>query len=153
KPYSWGAQGPDYYDCSGLTWAAYRSTGFTLPRVANDQDNGTRANAGAVRGLLPGDLLFFSTDARDWRQIHHVAIYLGNGRMVHAPTFGETVKVAPVWWAEFFGATRVYGAVATPAPAPPPVINPQPAPPPPNNPPPSTSPSPTPSPSPSPSPS
>ena len=105
KPYVWGAEGPDTFDCSGLVQAAYAYGGVRLPRTARPQYRATRPVS--VDALLPGDLLFFATDKSDWNTIHHVAIYLGNGKMVHAPTTGDVVRVAPVWWEEFFAATRV----------------------------------------------
>jgi cell wall-associated NlpC family hydrolase len=112
KPYVWGAEGPHSFDCSGLVQTAYAAAGVTLPRTARPQ---YRATTGVpVSALLPGDLLFFGPDRTDWDSIHHVGIYLGGGRMVHAPTTGDVVRIAPVWWAEFFGATRVVGAVASP---------------------------------------
>lgn len=147
KPYLWGAEGPDRYDCSGLTWAAYDSTGYTLPRVAKDQYYGTRAKQVSRYALLPGDLLFFSTSSTNWTAIHHVGMYIGNGKMVHAPTTGDVVKISTVWWSRFFAATRVYDAVPASSPAhttPPPTPTP-PTPPPPTTTPP-TPPSPTPDP-------
>jgi hypothetical protein len=81
-----------------------------LPRTARPQYLATVPVP--VSALLPGDLLFFGPDPNDWRSIHHVAIYLGRGLMVHAPTTGDVVRIAPIWWAEFFGATRVTGAPA-----------------------------------------
>jgi peptidoglycan DL-endopeptidase CwlO len=114
KPYAWAEEGPDSYDCSGLTFASYLSVGIRLPRVAVDQYlHGPGAHV-PVAQLLPGDLLFFSTDHNDASKIHHVAMYLGGGRMVHAPNFGEHVKEAPVWWTEYYGALRVVPAVAAP---------------------------------------
>jgi cell wall-associated NlpC family hydrolase len=112
KPYVWGAEGPDSYDCSGLVLASYRHVGISLPRVANNQYAATTPVP--VSQLLPGDLIFFSTDRNDWRAIHHVGIYIGGGKMVHAPHTGDVVRVSPVWWSEFFGATRVVGAVHAP---------------------------------------
>jgi cell wall-associated NlpC family hydrolase len=110
KVYEWAAEGPNTYDCSGLMYASYRQIGLNLPRVSRYQYGaGTPV---LVSQLLPGDLLFFSTDRSDWRHIHHVAMYLGGGKMIHAPTFGERVKISPVWWSEYFGATRVVPAVA-----------------------------------------
>jgi cell wall-associated NlpC family hydrolase len=109
KPYVWGAEGPDTYDCSGLVQAAYASAGVGLPRVARAQYRAT--SPVPVAAMIPGDLLFFGTDPANAESIHHVGIYLGNGLMVHAPTAGDVVRVAPVWWAEFFGAARVVGAV------------------------------------------
>ena len=110
KPYVWGAEGPDTYDCSGLVQAAYGSAGVSVPRVARAQYRATAPVP--VAAMLPGDLLFFGPDPTDVESIHHVGIYLGDGKMVHAPTAGDVVRVAPVWWAEFFGAARVVGAVA-----------------------------------------
>jgi cell wall-associated NlpC family hydrolase len=110
KPYVWGAEGPDSYDCSGLVQASYAAAGVALPRTARPQYLATVPVP--VSALLPGDLLFFGPDPNDWRSIHHVAIYLGRGLMVHAPTTGDVVRIAPIWWAEFFGATRVTGAPA-----------------------------------------
>ncbi|MBV8993999.1 MAG: C40 family peptidase [Pseudonocardiales bacterium] len=82
KPYVWGATGPNAYDCSGLMLRAYESAGVTLPRVARQQ-----YWAGAqlpVRQAQPGDLLFWGYDTSNPDSIHHVAMYLGNGRMVEA---------------------------------------------------------------------
>jgi cell wall-associated NlpC family hydrolase len=82
KPYVWGATGPDSYDCSGLMLRAYESAGVTLPRVSRQQ-----YWAGLqlpVRQAQPGDLLFWGYDTSNPDSIHHVAMYLGNGRMVEA---------------------------------------------------------------------
>lgn len=112
KMYEWSAEGPNTFDCSGLMLASYASVGISLPRVSRDQ---YRAGTPVlVSQLLPGDLLFFSTDRSDSRQIHHVAMYIGGGRMVHAPTWGEPVQTSPIWWTEYFGATRVVPAIAAP---------------------------------------
>jgi cell wall-associated NlpC family hydrolase len=82
KPYVWGATGPDAYDCSGLMLRAYESAGITLPRVARQQYwAGTQL---PVRLAQPGDLLFWAYDTSNPDSIHHVAMYLGNGRMVEA---------------------------------------------------------------------
>jgi cell wall-associated NlpC family hydrolase len=116
KPYLWSAEGPDRYDCSGLMWAAYRSTGYTLPRVSVDQYYATRGKSVSRYALLPGDLLFFSSTG-EWTGIHHVGMYIGNGKMIHAPTTGDVVKISTVWWSRFFAATRVYGAVPSPGPS------------------------------------
>jgi cell wall-associated NlpC family hydrolase len=113
KPYEWAAEGPNTYDCSGLTWAAYRSAGITIPRIAADQYHGLRPVL--LSNLLPGDLLFFSTDRSNWRAIHHVGMYIGDGKMVHAPTTGDHVRIAPIWWSEYFGAARVVDAVPGPS--------------------------------------
>jgi cell wall-associated NlpC family hydrolase len=82
KPYVWGATGPNAYDCSGLMLRSYEAAGITLPRVARQQ-----YWAGAhvpVRQAQPGDLLFWGYDTSNPDSIHHVAMYLGNGRIVEA---------------------------------------------------------------------
>jgi cell wall-associated NlpC family hydrolase len=112
-PYVWAAEGPDSYDCSGLMWAAYRSVGRTLPRVSRDQYYGTRNRPVDRDSLLPGDLVFYSTSSR-WQDIYHVGMYIGGGRMVYAPTFGDVVKTGSVRWSSYFAATRVIGAVDAP---------------------------------------
>jgi len=90
KPYEWAAEGPDRYDCSGLIWAAYRSKGADydqLPRVSRDQYNATRSRTVDRNSLLPGDLVFFASGT-SWSSIHHMGMYIGNGKMVQAPTTG-----------------------------------------------------------------
>lgn len=127
KPYQWGAEGPDRFDCSGLILYSYRKAGVNrLPRVAADQYHATRDRtvarsvAVAQRGLLPGDLIFYSPNAFDYRSIGHVVMYIGNGRVVQAPSAGDVVKISPIWWSNFFAATRVVDAVPDPnAPEPP----------------------------------
>lgn len=82
KPYVWGAEGPDSYDCSGLMMRAYEAAGVTLPRTSRQQYwAGTQL---PVREAQPGDLLFWAYDTSDPDSIHHVAMYLGNGQMVEA---------------------------------------------------------------------
>ncbi len=111
KPYVWGAEGPNSYDCSGLVWASYRTVGVTLPRVARDQQHALTPVP--ANELLPGDLIFFNPTSRtDWTSVSHVGIYAGNGEMVEAPTYGQVVKKAPVWWSAYFSAARVFPAVA-----------------------------------------
>lgn len=123
-PYVWAAEGPDAFDCSGLTWYSYHhGAGYSLPRVSRDQYLGTRSRAVSRFNLLPGDLIFFATNPNDWTTIFHEAMYIGNGKMVSAPTTGDVVKISTVWWSAFFAATRVFGEVpapaARPAPSPP----------------------------------
>ncbi|MER6956493.1 bifunctional lytic transglycosylase/C40 family peptidase [Streptomyces sp. NPDC000618] len=117
-PYLWGGNGTaeqgGRFDCSGLTKAAYESVGITLPRVANDQYNAGPHPARSE--LLPGDLVFFSTDLGNSRAIHHVGIYVGGGYMIDAPYTGAVIRFDPIDTAEYFGATRVTedGAKALP---------------------------------------
>lgn len=156
-PYLWAAEGPDRFDCSGLIWAAYRSAGYrSLPRVSRDQYYATRNRTVPRTGLLPGDLLFFASGS-SWTSIHHIGMYIGGGRMVHAPSSGDVVKISTVTWSRLYAATRVVDGVpaptSTPTPTPTASTTPKPTPSPSatSTPPPSTSPSATPSPSTSPS--
>ncbi|MDG4821647.1 NlpC/P60 family protein [Asanoa sp. WMMD1127] len=114
-PYVWAAEGPNSFDCSGLMWAAYRSAGYRqLPRVARDQYYYTRGQSVSQSALLPGDLIFFASGS-SWQSVHHVGMYIGGGKMVHAPTTGDVVKVSTVWWSRFYAATRVFPAQGAPA--------------------------------------
>lgn len=98
KPYVWGATGPSSFDCSGLAQAAYRSAGVSLPRTTYTQINsGQRVKRSE---LAPGDLVFFFSG------ISHVGIYVGDGRMIHAPHPGAPVRLAPIDQMPFAGATR-----------------------------------------------
>ncbi|KES03820.1 hypothetical protein BU52_28705 [Streptomyces toyocaensis] len=99
SPYVWGATGPDAFDCSGLVQAAYRSAGVSLPRTTYAQIGAGRRVARSE--LLPGDLVFF------YPGISHVGIYVGDGRMIHAPNPSAPVRLAPVDEMPFAGATRV----------------------------------------------
>jgi cell wall-associated NlpC family hydrolase len=120
-PYLWGAEGPSRFDCSGLMYAAYRSPGAdydALPRVARDQYNFTRLREVDRTQLLPGDLLFFASNS-SWTSVHHVGMYIGGGRMVHAPNSGDVVKISVVSWSRLYKATRVFGAVPAPQTTPP----------------------------------
>ncbi|MER5179552.1 NlpC/P60 family protein [Streptomyces sp. NPDC002896] len=99
RPYVWGATGPNAFDCSGLTQAAYRSAGVSLPRTTYAQiDAGRRIPRSELR---PGDLVFF------YSGVSHVGIYVGSGRMIHAPNPSAPVRIAPIDQMPFAGATRV----------------------------------------------
>lgn len=90
KPYVWGATGPDSYDCSGLTGAAWKAAGVDLPRTTWDQ-----VNAGTTVSLAdaqPGDLIFFYDD------ISHVGLYIGDGMMIHAPKPGANVREESIYY-------------------------------------------------------
>ncbi|MFF3344491.1 NlpC/P60 family protein [Streptomyces sp. NPDC002779] len=90
KPYVWGATGPDSYDCSGLTQAAWNAAGISLPRTTYDQvEAGTTVS---LANALPGDLVFFYDD------VTHVGIYIGNGMMIHAPKPGTYVREESVYY-------------------------------------------------------
>jgi cell wall-associated NlpC family hydrolase len=86
KPYRWGAQGPGGFDCSGLTWAAWRSVGVTIPRTAAGQLAGLPRVHGRLR---PGDLLIYPSRGPSRR---HVAMVVGQDRMVEALGRGLPVR-------------------------------------------------------------
>jgi cell wall-associated NlpC family hydrolase len=86
KPYQWGAEGPDAYDCSGLTWAAWRTAGVAIPRTAGGQLTGLPRARGELQA---GDLVVYPSDGPSRR---HVAMVVGGGRMVEALRLG-----VPVW--------------------------------------------------------
>ncbi|MGW7519289.1 NlpC/P60 family protein [Streptomyces sp. NPDC054796] len=98
KPYVWGATGPDAYDCSGLTQAAWKAAGVSLPRTTYTQIEAGRRIPRS--GLAPGDLVFF------YGSVSHVGLYIGEGRMIHAPRPGAPVRIAPIDEMPFSGATR-----------------------------------------------
>ena len=99
KPYQWGAEGPGAFDCSGLTWTAWRAAGVAIPRTAAGQ----LAGLPRVRGRLrPGDLLIYPSSGPSRR---HVAMVVARGRMVEAPGRGVPVRstsLRPGW----LGAVR-----------------------------------------------
>jgi peptidoglycan DL-endopeptidase CwlO len=98
KPYVWGASGPDSYDCSGLTQAAWKAAGVTLPRTTWDQVKiGTQVS---VASAQPGDLVFFYDD------ISHVGLYLGDGMMIHAPKPGAYVREESIYYMPIHSVVR-----------------------------------------------
>jgi cell wall-associated NlpC family hydrolase len=104
RPYVWGAEGPDTFDCSGLVQWSYAQAGLSLPRLADDQY--FAATPVPLSDLKPGDLLVYAYDVHDASTIHHITMYLGNGQMVHAPHTGDVVRVAPVYLDGLYGAAR-----------------------------------------------
>lgn len=94
KPYVWGAAGPNSYDCSGLTMAAFRQAGVSLPRNSAAQYSaGTKV---PFSQMQPGDLFFYSNNGSQ-SGIYHVAIYAGNNMRLHAPSPGKSVELVPMW--------------------------------------------------------
>ena len=85
--YVYGGESPKGFDCSGLAQYAYARVGLPIPRDSVAQQRA--AVHVALAKALPGDLLFFDTD---WNR-HHVGIYLGSGRFVHAPSRGKHVTI------------------------------------------------------------
>ncbi|WP_067466982.1 C40 family peptidase [Actinomadura macra] len=99
RPYVWGAAGPSTFDCSGLTMWAYKQVGINLPHYTGSQYNaGTHVSEDQ---LQPGDLVFFHSD------LHHMGMYVGGGKMIHAPHTGDVVKIAPIAGRPFAGGVRV----------------------------------------------
>jgi cell wall-associated NlpC family hydrolase len=101
-PYVWAAAGPDAFDCSGLTQYAYAAAGIQLPHSSSMQS--TMGSPVSLSALQPGDLLFF------YSPVSHVGMYIGNGQMVHASTYGEPVKIASIdSMGSFTSARRIAG--------------------------------------------
>lgn len=98
-PYVWGGAGPNDFDCSGLVVWAYGQLGISLEHFTGDLWN--EGEHVSRSELEPGDLVFFYAD------LGHVGIYIGNGMMVDAPTFGQDVQVQPVMWDVYEGAVRI----------------------------------------------
>jgi cell wall-associated NlpC family hydrolase len=101
KPYVFATAGPSTYDCSGLTMVAWAAAGVSIPHQSSAQYR--LGSAVSADQLAPGDLVFFYQD------LHHVGVYIGNGKMVHAPTTGDVVKVTAisVFGSEYMGARRL----------------------------------------------
>nr|WP_202079546.1 C40 family peptidase [Caldalkalibacillus salinus] len=92
-PYLWGGMSGFGFDCSGFMYTLHRASGLNIPRDASDQ-----ANSGVPvphEQLQPGDLLFFAYEEGKGR-VHHVGMYVGEGRMIHAPKTGKSIEVIPL---------------------------------------------------------
>ncbi|MFI9834992.1 NlpC/P60 family protein [Streptomyces sp. NPDC051913] len=98
KPYVWGAEGPDSFDCSGLTSQAWLAAGVTIPRTSQEQWK--QLKRVAIKDMRPGDLIIYFDDAS------HVALYVGAGRIIHAPRPGRTITVAPAASMQILGVVR-----------------------------------------------
>ncbi len=90
KPYVYAASGPDAYDCSGLTMAAYRAAGVSLPHYSGAQYS--MLPKVPLNAMQPGDLVFWGPGGSS-----HVGLYIGNGLMIHAPHTGDVVKIAGIY--------------------------------------------------------
>jgi cell wall-associated NlpC family hydrolase len=99
-PYKWGGASPAGFDCSGLVMYVYAQLGISLPHFAAAQ-YGYGAPVSRDQ-LQPGDLVFFEN-------LNHVAIYIGGGQVVHAPSTGDVVKISSIsdWGSSYVGARRI----------------------------------------------
>ncbi|KUM72268.1 C40 family peptidase [Streptomyces curacoi] len=98
KPYEWGAEGPKTYDCSGLTSQAWASAGRGIPRTSQEQWK--QLERIDIKDMRPGDLIIYHDDAS------HVAMYIGDGAIIHAPRPGRTVTVAGAGSMSILGVVR-----------------------------------------------
>ncbi len=97
--YLWGGLSAWGYDCSGLTWAVYRTHGITIPRDADAQF--AAGKPVALAQVLPGDLLFYESPV-----VGHVAMAIGGGLMIEAPNSHSEVRVVPIRTSDFRGVRR-----------------------------------------------
>jgi peptidoglycan DL-endopeptidase CwlO len=95
EPYRWGGEGPGSWDCSGLVMKAWGAAGVSFPHSASAQFS--RSQRVSVGSIQPGDLVFWSKGSA--RSIYHVAMYLGGGKMIHAPRPGRNVEIVSItYW-------------------------------------------------------
>ena len=98
KPYIWGAEGPDAFDCSGLTMQAWKAGGVKMDHWTGSQYAQTRPIP--LTEVQPGDLIFYN-------QFQHVALYIGDGKIIHAPHAGAVVYIEDMYyWRTTMAATR-----------------------------------------------
>ncbi|MBA3528846.1 MAG: C40 family peptidase, partial [Propionibacteriaceae bacterium] len=98
KPYRYAGNGPDAYDCSGLTSAAWRAAGVSIPRTSAAQSGSGQVVARSE--LRPGDLVFF------YSPVSHVGIYVGNGVIINSPRPGKVVGYTNISRMPYAGARR-----------------------------------------------
>lgn len=113
-PYVWGGTSlTSGADCSGFVQSVFKHFGIDLPRVTYDQIG--EGQAVGMKGLRPGDLVFFDTSSREGPD--HVGIYLGDGKMIHTPRPGKSVEIADMtkgyYMDRFMGGRRISGVHAT----------------------------------------
>ncbi len=100
--YLWGGTSAFGFDCSGLLHLVFKSHGVSIPRDADAQ--AARGRPVARGALRPGDLVFYGT-----RHVHHVALYVGGGRILEAPNSASRVRLAPLRLSDYAGGRRYVG--------------------------------------------
>jgi len=103
KPYVWGDEGPNTFDCSGLMQWIFAKVGIVLPRTSEEQ----QAWATPVKSPTPGDMVFYG------RPAYHVALYIGDGKIINAPYSGAVVRIDDMGTATSYGRVPgLGGAIA-----------------------------------------
>jgi cell wall-associated NlpC family hydrolase len=106
KPYRYGGSSPSGFDCSGLVLYSYKQAGFSLPHSTDKQRSLSRGIK--LAELRRGDLLFFNQEGKKYG---HVAVYVGDGKFVHAPSSGKSVRSDrldnPYWKKHLSEARRI----------------------------------------------
>lgn len=106
RPYVYGAEGPNTFDCSGLMQFVFSQVGISLPRTAAQQQAATTR----VSSPMPGDLVFWGSPA------YHVALYIGGGKIIAAPHSGTVVQIQDVWGKPSgYGRVKGLGTALAPA--------------------------------------
>lgn len=95
EPYVWGAVGPDSFDCSGLVQQAWKAAGVVIPKYSQTQYDQAGVHV-PLSQAQPGDLVFWGY-GRDPQAVHHVALYLGDDEILHAPQPGESIERTKMW--------------------------------------------------------
>ena len=107
NPYKWGGTSlTNGADCSGFVYAVYKQFGYTLPRVSRDQSKsaGVAEVTPNLSNLQPGDLIFYGDSSG---RVDHVAMYIGNGKVVHASNYREGIKISSYNYRTPINARRI----------------------------------------------
>lgn len=111
-PYLWAGASGFGFDCSGFVFTLYQSFGITIPRDSGPQykdKNSIKISKEKIQDLKPGDLLFFARE-KGKGKVHHVGMYVGNGRMIHSPNSKKSIEIIPLntpgYFEEYVGGSR-----------------------------------------------